>query len=413
MKPLFTFKANKMKAILHVSFVVLTVLIVSCSGEQSEDNTVKISLDLSRAEALRGADVFESLEYIPLDSRQDSFLFAGSYPPQSKYHFDGAYFYIFEKNPSEAIYIFDRKGIFISRIANIENGPAAMSNVRDFWVNPEHSVEVLDGIRKKIFRYDVKGKLLDIFPTTYPFDQMVKLSNGEKYLFYIPPDKAFEQPKEQLFHIGDSPTDITTSLESVEISGNFFSRIQYNFSNVVDDHVLFHHFLSNKIYQISESELEAKYSIECDSWADETFITTYRRTPVNEQIRVLNAEDAKIGGVFFLQELEHHLFFCFFHQRRFYLAFFNKNTEETKLYYTKFNDYTANNIDQGLIPYMPLASYDGKYLVFSHAPQRVVKHANRMQGQLNKDNTFLQLSQDLRETDNRVLVLAKLKLDRR
>jgi len=151
MKPLFTFKANKMKAILHVSFVVLTVLIVSCSGEQSEDNTVKISLDLSRAEALRGADVFESLEYIPLDSRQDSSLFAGSYPPQSKYHFDGAYFYIFEKNPSEAIYIFDRKGIFISRIANIENGPAAMSSVRDFWVNPDHSVEVLDGIRKKYF----------------------------------------------------------------------------------------------------------------------------------------------------------------------------------------------------------------------------------------------------------------------
>lgn len=134
-----------MKRLNYLFVCFALVCMVACQSQKSEigDGTVQIHWD----NVSPGDFKIENVEYIPLETTDNSLL--GSV---NKVLFRNDHFYVLDKR-SGGVYVFDRKGNFLSSIVKPGEGPEEYIELMDMDVDKEGNVYIADNARMVVKKY--------------------------------------------------------------------------------------------------------------------------------------------------------------------------------------------------------------------------------------------------------------------
>ena len=125
---------------------IVLLCMVSCQSQKSKIGDSSIQIDWDNT-SLGDFDV-ENIEYIPLETTDNSLL--GSV---NKVLFRNNCFYVMDKM-SGGVYVFDRRGKFLSSIVKPGEGPEEYIELMDMDVDKEGNVYIADNARMVIKKYN-------------------------------------------------------------------------------------------------------------------------------------------------------------------------------------------------------------------------------------------------------------------
>lgn len=142
------------------------------------ENILEISIPLSTHESHLIADsLFCGKEIISLETTAES-LISGI----DKLEIKDNKFFILDEN-QDVIFIFDRTGKYITKIADIGRGPQEYYDLSDFHIDDDLIYLVAGSSSHQIMCYNLDGKFQKSFKTEYPVSR-VTTDSGHIYVFY-------------------------------------------------------------------------------------------------------------------------------------------------------------------------------------------------------------------------------------
>lgn len=131
---------------LQYSFIIFAILcMTSCQSQKSDVDNGTIMIDWDNT-PLGNFDI-KDVEYVPLETTEASLLSS-----ISKIIFRNNCFYVLDKK-SGGVYVFDRKGTFLSSIVKPGEGPEEYIELMDMDVDKEGNVYIADNVRMKILKF--------------------------------------------------------------------------------------------------------------------------------------------------------------------------------------------------------------------------------------------------------------------
>lgn len=171
-----------MKSVVYLSCIIWGSVISACvqqpkkSFQVSEKNV--ISIDFNHAESLQASVLFDTIEYIPLETN-DSFLVSGINHLKMGRNED--FYFISDKS----FFLFDgQTGKGKLRIARLGSGPNEYTSIFDSYLDINTGqIELLDNNGKKVVIYDSDGNYLRSIPLPFMPFMLVK-TEPSSYWFY-------------------------------------------------------------------------------------------------------------------------------------------------------------------------------------------------------------------------------------
>ncbi len=169
-----------MRAIIYAMIISYAIVSVGCKSTKEEavlKDYPTIKLDLSnepvfiRPDSLLGEKVI-----IPLETTNESII--GEIDKLEIVHDT---LYILDDD-QDMIFLFDKTGKYITRIADIGRGAQEYLAISDFHIDGEVIYVVADG-NQKVFCYDLQGKFLSSFSTEFSANKIATDSNYI-YVYY-------------------------------------------------------------------------------------------------------------------------------------------------------------------------------------------------------------------------------------
>lgn len=168
-------------------FFVICFLIFSCgvltSCNKQAQNCLNyadkvISVDINNVSSLLLSELFDTLEYVPLET-SDEALF--SFPEHLKITKQGDVYFLSNKS----FYLFDgNSGKCKMKLFKLGGGPGEYQSIFDSYVNEANSeIEILDNNGKKVLIYDKDGNYLRNIALNFSPFSMTK-TNDSIYWFY-------------------------------------------------------------------------------------------------------------------------------------------------------------------------------------------------------------------------------------
>lgn len=169
-----------MRAIIYAMIISYAVVSVGCKSTKEEEvlkDYPTIKLDLSnepvfiRPDSLLGEKVI-----IPLETTNESII-----GEIDKLEIVRDTLYILDDD-QDMIFLFDKTGKYIARIADIGRGAQEYLAISDFHIDGE-VIYVVAGSNRKVFCYDLQGKFLSSFSTEFSANKIATDSNYI-YVYY-------------------------------------------------------------------------------------------------------------------------------------------------------------------------------------------------------------------------------------
>lgn len=173
---------SDVKLFIYASCVALCAWASACSPQPGKGNQQSsyqtIAIDIDRAQALKTSTLFDTVEYVPLES-SDSFLLSGINHLKLTQQQD--IYFISDKS----FFLFDGKtGQGKTRISRLGNAPEGYISVFDAYLDESAGqIELLDNNGKKVVIYDVSGNYLRSIPLPFMSFMMTKTGPSD-YWFY-------------------------------------------------------------------------------------------------------------------------------------------------------------------------------------------------------------------------------------
>lgn len=135
---------------------MILLLLVGCAKQNHQEKV--IAVDAAKIQKYVSTSVlFDSIKYIPLET--NDFSLFGEIDKLCMDSQDNIF--VLDKQGTNAIYMFGRKGEFKRRIGQIGRGPGEYDEISDFNVYRDSVIEIYDAGQDKIIRYDTVGKMID------------------------------------------------------------------------------------------------------------------------------------------------------------------------------------------------------------------------------------------------------------
>ncbi len=172
--------------ILCVLFGLVVFCLASCMGDDSidEGQVQEFDVDFRQAEFFSFSSLFDTLEYVPLDS--DKGILLGNVFRVKVF---GRYVIVLDDPGYDFIRlsVFDRKGELYSSISLRGEGPERLIFIDDVWVDVDSGdLFVLDHVQQKIIRYDRAGSFLEYIRVPSRCMQFVPASDSfDRFWFYF------------------------------------------------------------------------------------------------------------------------------------------------------------------------------------------------------------------------------------
>lgn len=285
MRMKLTIKSDKMKYLMHIPGLILTILVltVSCTEKESRENIT--SVYYSENEDLPMDDFIDRIEVVPLET--DSMNLIDQYHKIEFYDDFGGYLIVDKK---QTVYLFSKDGSFISSSRKCRgNGPDQYNILVDAVYNPyTKSVEILNPFGS-IYSYDLsfnflgkrdlQEKSIHTFSRFYPLgdDSYILLPTllGEKdaVMYFC------DYSRQSIISVEDYTADFISTLTMnhnpfVRLNGELYFLpvcLDYNIYRIDEDSCKLSKYM---IYSLGENEvhkedLEKRFGYQSNRKSDE------------------------------------------------------------------------------------------------------------------------------------------------
>lgn len=396
----------------------MIIALFSCTEEDKPKDLRVIDLEgnVGKASIVNLSKIAESIEYIPLETNDESLLAA----PLSYINFENGRLYI--RQFQTEIKIFNKEGKFIKSFNKQGRGPQEYENLSSFYVDPLTNSLFVYSLRK-LTEYNNDGDFIKRI-----------LFNQTKEILIYGPEKYF-QIKENLklitfgnykskysscvtdslfnvlYFINYSEKEHSTRLNS-QIQVGFISPYFYKFR----DSVRIFNGYDHNILTASNSK-----------GVDTSFILNYGKyNYINANLKVRNYNNLSfIRRYSSVYESSNYIFMQFHmgslpHKKVMLKShkagetvelpiaesIFNKKTGEFLfIAQPEFNQFGFKDDFQGGPAFWPYYISEDDYMVTIIDAHKIIKHAQTYE----VSDKFKKIAHNLKETDNPVLVLVKLK----
>jgi hypothetical protein len=166
---------------------------------------------------------------------------------------------------AKEVFVFDRKGKFLSKISDLGDGPKQYKSITATAVNFEsHEIRILDRISNKILTFDFHGNLIKADPLPLLFTEMAFTGRGSEMIL--------SNSGELNSHIKEIESYNLIKIANNKVLGKSFpfdrnkSGAGYSFQNVKnlafsDKKIYYSPKLSDFIYQVSSDSISAKFHL--------------------------------------------------------------------------------------------------------------------------------------------------------
>ncbi|MDR1371805.1 MAG: 6-bladed beta-propeller [Dysgonamonadaceae bacterium] len=322
--------------------ILVVFFLLSCNHRKKLDNTVSdsnckiIKIDLQKSiEAKSIADIASSIQVRILEEDKknpigviDEMLITNTN------------IYILDRQRAKTLFVYERDGHFFNAIRHIGNGPGEYSAPRNFDLEKgTGNLVILDSNQRKFLYYtkdnrflstmSFKGTYCSSFCTTN--DSLLILDTGNSvsdaddinnYIVII--NKNGEKITE-LLPIPDYLEDITLSPR--------------NPLQKINDTVIFLPSASNKVYNIANNQVSTRYEFDFGTlWANENFFKNQKHKHPMAMAREWGRSYISFPNMLETRDAVH---LNFHYNTKLYCFFYNKNTEQSLLFYTDAKEVSA------------------------------------------------------------------------
>ncbi len=159
-----------------ILLITITITLFSCENkyrEKRQDTIPVVKINVNEIEsdfADNLSEVFEPIDIIPLETKQESFVGGAS-----RIKFYGDNIYVFDKDGAKGLLVFSKNGKFKYKIGNIGKGPGEYLYPKDFDIYKDE-IRILD--LNKIVVYDISGKFKKEFQLDFLADFFATVSDN-------------------------------------------------------------------------------------------------------------------------------------------------------------------------------------------------------------------------------------------
>lgn len=382
-----------MKQILMLTFLCAFIFgcqtkINSESDLVSDSNlpiTIKIP-PINAKQPLLYSDIFESIKFIPLETGEECLV---GRIADIKCHDNK--FFIRDYDDSKAILEFDEKGMFITKIGGIGNGPGEYAAVGDMAIDPwQNQIIISNPARKSLQYYDFEGKYIRDVKVDLYFRSFA-LCDQDSYYVNVDDRKN-----------GRIEADEAGKLLLIDNKGQvlfsaFNKNIEFTFSHLSDPYfanksVLYHPAFSSFIYEIQDQTVGEKYTFDFGKHAiPDNYLSSMPERELDRALR--KTEYARISE---MCEMENHLFFTFIFKGMVYQCIYSKKSQKIIMGNIMINDL------YGLAMGMPPLTVKGNRLISYLLPMQMLYYKEHVGTSIPPPSYIRELFVERAKTDPRL-----------
>ena len=418
-----------MKDNIFIVVLVLFISLSSCSSNQdnhkSNPKVIDVAGSIGRGRVVNLSEIADSIEYIPLETNEESLV---GTPGRGLFYESGLVYLLEAKVGSDALKVFNKNGAFVRQISRCGRGPQEYESISYLKIDSKTGNLLFQSYYNKIVEYTSEGQ----FIRDIKFDRKIIKTNSlwgdinkideNKYLFKV------YVSKEDVYSaiVIDSTLSIKLLVEYPEPEKKLLRELPRSYS-----------FLSPKLFKFRDSvrlingTSEYVLNIDKDLQIDTAFVINYGQYKINNKYVHYRAKShspyiSLYNKVF---ESSDYLFLQFnlgllAHKQRVMLQGGEEGAKgntyfdpiSTSIFIKKtgvftFADQPAYNQigfkdDLGGGPAIwPSYISEDDYMVSYINAIDFINHAETG----NCSERFRQIASELKDTDNPVLVLVKLK----
>lgn len=305
--------------------------------------------------------------------------------------------FIGDIHKSNAIFVFDINGKFITKVGNTGNAPSQYLNLFGFDIDKEKQLIVLDDrYNKRLLFYD-----LDSFQFKYSknidfnFANFQLLKNGNIGFFnYQGFENGINRNKSYLLITDSTGKTTNTFYDCTFSTSETLSNTPNRIYTLHDESYVFHH-LFPYVYKIEDNTIVPVYELyfETYKFPDLTYLQE-KNTKNKEYINQLEISDIISSyGIYETSNLICCPFVC---KRQFYIGLYNK-LSDTGYLFSVPDFYKESQLGAFLNP----KGYTDDFLISTIQPQEISK--------VKKNSILSYLSEKITAEDNPVICLLKFK----
>ncbi len=375
----------------------------------SKTTPVEIEFDPENMETsnLGLSDFIESIEYIPLETKDECLIGQGM-----NFDFDETHIVV-KYNGAESVYLFDRKGHFLHTIGRKGGGPEEFVSINNVFIDSWNNSVVIESVGKALY-FNKQGVFL--YSTPLPIDDRLAISYFQGQFLRMAESYVFPDSTYNVYTIfNQKGILIKEAIKSVPIPLNKKStwRISYKCKEIISAYTYqnmphVREYLNDTVYVINGlNQFRPKY------------IFNLGKYKVNPEIQadIDNFENRTYNKVFILDiiEMSDRLLIQYFYKGNIQSCYYDKN--KCMLY--KFDSHGYPNDYDGGIDFIVTGSLMGQKNRFVRTAFSIddlisfFKHNNndniKMKGSKSAVQIFKRLAKKIDPEDNPIVMIMKLK----
>jgi hypothetical protein len=382
----------KLKLLLYL---LLIYIISFCCHQKKPDNKSLEIINLDEAfenrKPINICDISKHIEYIRLESNDK--CLTGT---KLKVYSSNQFLIAIDRNK---ILVFNRKdGKFIREIGHLGNGPGEYSRTYPVMPFDEEKNIVYAGRSKKRYGYSIDGHLKDTL--TIP-ELVSEIGNIDEdiYAAYLPNYQGNEKNKIVIFNNKDSIIKIFPNYLSAPITDGFFVWNPGSWFYRLNKQLYFYELFNDTVFHVNSNSLAPRFIFNMGPYS-----------PPYEMKTSLKFEVDKYFIIKTLNESSKYLFCSFNFNKRNFTAIYDKNQRKTLI-----NDYSSetgngfiNNINNFVPPELSSINLKEELICIIDA-YRIKKWFEVNPEKINQLPEYLKDLKNIKETDNPIILIAKLK----
>ena len=389
--------------------------------------------NLDRNQLMKCSEVFDSIRFIPLETQDRSLI--GNI---DKIIATNDRFIILDSYIAKSIFVFDKNGMFMNRVGTNGNGPEEYDTPQDI-VYDRYNNELLVWCHnhKTIMRFELDGKFIENIRVDW-WASIISVASKDIYTLYFNniPQKGRKPNDHNIYMINGKGQIINRLLPYNEKLGHLRPPCQNAFS-LYRDTILYTPYFENKIYQINPDRIDTRYYVDFVQHSIPSSLLLNDFSIIDKTIIERNYANVIQAG-----ETSSHIILRFvFDHRLSFTAYYSKESKQVKWSPLWINDVYAmadigrfQCIDEDLIinSVESSAFVRIKDVLEKVGRENIVKELIRATSSIDnilfvnkqlKDNLIkcyqslqiilsdeeVELINSINETDNPILMIAKLK----
>lgn len=346
---------NYLKIKLGLFILLLISILFSCKKDEQADLNI-VDISPAKSEQLAFSDIFESVEYIPLNGKLLGRI--------RKVIFKNDSIYIASNSPG-CITSYDKKGNQVFSFCNQGDGPGQYRSIMDFDINAsKNRIEVLDRNNFMLFYYDFSGGFISGI-RHFMFTNAFYRLDEERIAFYCGNEPTdFNDTKLVIYNEKKHKVEkgfIPIPKEMGKRYLNFFDR--NNFLKIQDS-VFFYSPFNDIIFHLTSEQLTPRTYISFGKYSLPQSILDKEYDNVAvfmEQIRKTDYAFHLMG----YQESRDAISFVFEHRGLFHLAYYDKGSGKQKIARELKDDIMLEGFSiEGFSEYLPYTTTEDGRIVF-------------------------------------------------